>query len=148
MSTTKLTTAEATRLIEMAKQALISEIYFPTKGTSKSFDVIGDTKSDLFTINIYRGGIARTKCNFGARIKKNGVMLLELHISPTQVHVNPDGEKITGSHWHIYTEEYGRSQAFPVDDLNADSFVENTLSFLRRFNIINPPNVNVQLEII
>lgn len=148
MSTTKLTTAEATRLIEMAKQALISEINFPTKGTSKSFDVIGDTKSDLFTINIYRGGIARTKCNFGARIKKNGVMLLELHVSPTQVHVNPDGEKITGSHWHIYTEGYGRSQAFPVDDLNANSFVENTLSFLRRFNIINPPNVNVQLEII
>lgn len=148
MSTTKLTTAEATRLIEMAKQALISEINFPTKGTSKSFDVICDTKADLFTINIYRGSIARTKCNFGARIKKNGIMLLEMHISPTQVHVNPDGTKITGSHWHIYTEEYGRSQAFPIDDLNADSFVENTLSFLTRFNIINPPNVNVQLEII
>lgn len=148
MSTIKITNAEATRLIEMAKQALISEFYFPTKGTDKSFDVVGDSKADIFTINIYRGGIARTKCNFGARIKKNGIMLLELHISPTQVHINPDGEKITGSHWHIYTEEYGRSLAFPANDINEYAFVDNTLNFLKRFNVINPPDVNVQLELV
>ena len=75
-------------------------------------------------------------------------MLLELHISPTQVHINPDGGKITGSHWHIYTEEYGRSLAFPATDINENSFVENTLSFLTRFNVVDPPSINVQLEII
>ena len=148
MSSAKMTTAEATRLIEMAKRALIEEIDFPSRGTSKTFDVVGDTKSDLFTVNIFRGRIPHAKCNFGARIKKNNIMLLELHISPTQVHVNPNGEKIVGSHWHIYSEEYGRSQAFPVENIKEDSFVDNTLNFLRRFNVVEPPNVNFQLEII
>ncbi len=148
MSSAKMTTAEATKLIEMAKRALVAEINFPSRGTSKSFDVVGDTKADLFTVNIFRGRIPHTKCNFGARIKKNNVMLLELHISPTQVHVNPNGEKITGSHWHIYSEEYGRSQAFPATDISEESFVENTLSFLRKFNVVEPPDVTFQLEII
>lgn len=148
MSSAKMTTAEATKLIEMAKRALVAEIDFPSRGASKTFDVVGDTKTDLFTINVFRGRIPHTKCNFGARIKKNNIMLLELHISPTQVHVNPNGEKIKGSHWHIYTEEHGRSQAFPVTDIREDSFVENTLIFLRRFNVVEPPDVTFQLEII
>lgn len=148
MSTTKLTNAEATRLIEMVKQALVEAIDIPARGDSKTFDVAGESKTDLFTISIFRGAISRTKCNFGARIKKNNIMLLELHVSPTRVHVNPNGEKIEGSHWHIYTEEYGRSQAFLVGDINEDSFVENTLNFLERFNVVNPPEVNMQLEIV
>ena len=148
MGATKLTNAEATKLIEMVKKALIAEIDIPTRGGSKTFDVAGEAKTDLFTVSIFRGAVSRTKCNFGARIKKNNIMLLELHVSPTRVHVNPNGEKITGSHWHIYTEEYGRSQAFLVGDINEDSFVENTLNFLERFNVVNPPEVNMQLEII
>ena len=28
-------------------------------------------------------------------------MLLELHIDPGKPHMNPDGEKIVGSHWRI-----------------------------------------------
>ena len=59
MSTTKITTAEAAKLIEMAKKALVAEINFPTKGCGNSFDVIGETKTDLFTISIYRGAISR-----------------------------------------------------------------------------------------
>ena len=148
MSTTKMTTAEATRLIEMAKKALVAEINFPTRGGSDSFDVVGETKTDLFTINVYRGAISRTKCNFGARIKKNNIMLLELHVSPTNVHINPDGQKITGSHWHIYTEEYGHSQAFSAGKIDEDTFVENTLKFLERFNVIEPPSIHAQLELI
>lgn len=148
MGSSKMTTAEAKKLIEMAKSALVAEIDFPSRGANQSFDVVGDTKTDLFTVNIFRGRIPHTKCNFGARIQKNNTMLLELHISPTQVHVNPNGEKIRGSHWHIYTEEYGRAQAFPATDINEDSFVENTLNFLRRFNVVEQPNVIFQLEII
>ena len=75
-------------------------------------------------------------------------MLLELHISPSQVHINPDGTKITGSHWHIYTEEYGRAQAFPASEINEDTFVENTLKFLKQFNVIETPSIHAQLELI
>lgn len=75
-------------------------------------------------------------------------MLLELHINPGKVHINPDGEKIIGSHWHIYTEEFGRKQAFPAEDLQSDLFVKNTLLFMEKFNIIEKPTVNFQLELL
>lgn len=84
----------------------------------------------------------------GARIKKDGILLLELHINPGKVHPNPDGTKIIGSHWHIYTEEYGRQFAFPAENVQSDKFVENTILFLKRFNVIECPTINFQLEFV
>ena len=144
----KLTQEEAERLINMLKNSLVSEIAFPEKGTAIEFDAIGSTKQDHFTTRIYRGRINSTKYEIGARIKKDGIMLLELHINPGKVHFNPDGEKIIGSHWHIYTEEFGRKQAFPAEDLQSDLFVKNTLLFMEKFNIIEKPTVNFQLELL
>ena len=144
----KLTQEEAERLINMLKNSLVSEIAFPEKGTAIEFDAIGSTKQDHFTTRIYRGRINSTKYEIGARIKKDGIMLLELHINPGKVHINPDAEKIIGSHWHIYTEEFGRKQAFPAEDLQSDLFVKNTLLFMEKFNIIEKPTVNFQLELL
>lgn len=93
MGAEKLTQDEAQRLLDMLKRSLIDAINFPARGATKEFDVIGDTKTDIFSINIYRAKIQPYKYNMGARIKKNGIMLLELHINPTTVHYNPDGEK-------------------------------------------------------
>ena len=148
MNAVKLTQDEAKRLLDMTKRSLIAEMNFPTRGKTKEFDVIGDTKKDVFSINIYRGKINAFKYDMGARIKKNGIMLLQLHINPSNVHVNPNGQKITGSHWHIYTEQYGRTFAFPADDINCDEFVDNTISFLNRFNVIEKPEILFQLEIL
>lgn len=148
MSADKLTQEEAQRLLEMIKRSLIDEINFPTRGTTKEFDVVGDTKADVFSINIYRARIQPFKYNMGARIKKNGIMLLELHINPTTVHYNPDGEKITGSHWHVYTEGFGRTYAFPADDIETDKFVDNTIVFLEKFNVVERPNIIYQLEML
>lgn len=144
----KLTQEEAERLINMLKNSLVSEIAFPEKGTAIEFYAIGSTKQDHFTTRIYRGRINSTKYEIGARIKKDGIMLLELYINPGKVHINPDGEKIIGSHWHIYTEEFGRKQAFPAEDLQSDLFVKNTLLFMEKFNIIEKPTVNFQLELL
>jgi len=148
MASTKITQDEADRLLNMLKHALISEINFPTKGASIGFNVVGDSKQDIFAVNIFRGKINRLKYNIGARIVKNGIMLLELHINPSNVHPNPDGEKITGSHWHTYSEEYERLWAFPAENIDSEEFVENTILFLEKFNVIERPTVNFQLELI
>ena len=132
----------------MVKRSLIAEIEFPTRGKTVEFDVKGDTKRDIFSVNIYRGRIQPLKYNIGARIRKNGIMLLELHINATSVHSNPDGEKICGSHWHVYREEFGRNYAFPADDFRDDAFVKNTIVFLTRFNVIEQPNILYQHEIL
>ena len=144
----KLTQEEAEHLLKMVKKALISELAFPEKGTSVEFDVEGDEKKDLFTTKIYRGKINHMKYQIGARIKKDGITLLELHINPGNTHINPDGAKIVGSHWHIYSEKYGRRQAVQAEDIQSDHFIENTLLFMKKFNIVKMPSINYQLELI
>lgn len=148
MGNLKLTQKEAEYLLNMLKRALVEEINFPSAGESVEFDIIGATKKDLFTTKIYRGKINRKKYEIGARIKKDNTLLLELHISPGKVHSNPDGEKIIGSHWHIYSEEYERRKAFPAEDINSEDFVENTIRFLEEFNVIEKPAINFQLELV
>jgi len=148
VSSSKLTQEEAKLLLEMTKRSLAAEISFPSKGESEEFDVTGETKNDVFAINIFRGKINRLKYDFGARIKKNGILLMELHINPSNVHTNPNGQKLVGSHWHVYTEEHGRRLAFPAGDIEDEKFVENTIDFFKRFNIIEQPNINYQLELL
>ena len=148
MSSDKLTDAEAKRLLEMLKQSLTKELTFPSKGDHKEFNVVGDTKKDVFTIRIYRGKINSQKYDLGARIQVNNILLLELHINPSNVHINPDGQKLLGSHWHIYSEQYGRAYAFPADDIESDKFVDNTLTFLKKFNVVTYPKIKFQLELV
>lgn len=148
MNGTKLSDAEARKLLEMTKRSLLKEINFPTCGNSQEFDVVGETKKDVFTVCIYRGKIQPKKYNIGARIKKNGILLLELHMNPTNVHTNPDGEKVYSSHWHVYTEQYGRACAFPAEDIQSDDFIDNTISFLKKFNVIEQPEIHYQIELI
>lgn len=143
-----LTQEEAERLISMLKKSLINEMYFPSKGKSKEFEVQGDGKGDSFTVGVYRGKINGEKYNFSARIKINNTMLLELHVSENGIHKNPDGTKIVGNHWHIYTEKYGRTYAIPAAQIESPKFVENTLAFLDRFNVINKPQVLFQPELL
>lgn len=148
MGAEKITKEEAEKLIKMMKKSLVDAIEFPSRGKTQEFDVVGDTKKDVFTINVFRGKIKAYKYNFGARIKKNGVLLLELHINDSAVHINPNGEKIIGNHWHIYTEEYGRDFAFLADDIQNELFVENAIMFLEKFNVVEKPTIIQQVEMI
>ena len=142
----KLTQQEVDRMINMLKKSLQSSFEFPNKGKSIEFDVIGDNKNDLFTARIYRGKINHNKYNLGVRITKNGILLLELHVNPGNIHINPDGSKIVGSHWHIYTEDYERAYAYEAGDIKGDEFIENTLLFLDKFNVIEKPFIQLQTE--
>lgn len=147
MNEVKLTTKEAEVLIEMLKYSLIREIELPSAGGYIDFDVKGTTEKDLFSIHIYRGKINHAKYNMNAMIKRNNIQLLELHINPGSIHVNPDGEKICGSHWHIYTEEHGRRYAYPADDIHSATFVENTILFMNKFHIVEQPEIYYQSEL-
>lgn len=148
MASIKITQEEAEKLLQMLKNTLVDEIQFLSAGKSIEFNVEGETKEDIFVINIFRGKINRLKYNIGARVMKNGIVLLELHINPSNRHPNPDGELITGKHWHIYSEKYGLKWAFPADDINSEDFEKNTISFLIKFNVVEKPNVIYQVELI
>lgn len=142
-----LTTEEAKRLIELTKQALIDILSSPDPGGNVEVNVNALETKDAFDIKIYRGKINKNKYNYGARISKNGIILLELHINSGNIHINPDGQKIAGSHWHYYTQENGLKNAFPADDLSSKDFVENTILFLKEFHIVNTPRINHQTDL-
>ena len=142
-----LTTDEAKRLIELTKISLIDVLSSPPNGESVEFDVSSENTKDLFSINIYRGRINNKKYNYGARIKRNGIILLELHVYAGNIHINPNGEKITGSHWHYYTQEEGLRNAFPAKNVEAADFVENTVLFLKEFHVVKTPEINYQMEL-
>ena len=65
---------------------------------------------------------------------------MRLDVNPTGVHTNPDGEKINGTHLHIYTEDYDERYAIEFDTENKDLF-ELCFTFFKKFNIINGENV-------
>lgn len=147
MAAPEISQEEAERLICMLKDALVQAFEFPLMGNKREFEVEGIDSKDLFIISIYRGNINSLKYNISARIKLNNILLMELHINDTGVHLNPDGSKIKGSHWHIYSEKYGRKEAFPAEDFRSDDFVENTIAFLNKFNVINKPKIVYQGQI-
>ena len=148
MSLEKITQLEADELLNMLKETLTSKINFPERGEQLEFRVKGKTISHIFAINIYRGKIQKLKYNIGARIEINGTMLLELHIGATNVHQNPNGEKVTGNHWHIFYNGLERKWAFPAEDIHSERFIENTILFLERFNVVEKPDVTYQQELL
>lgn len=144
----QLKQSEAEKLIEMLKRSLTDNVIFPERGKSLDFNVEGESKHDLFKIHIYRGKINRLKYNIGALIEKNGTPLLELHINPSNKHMNPDGTVISCSHWHIYNEIYGIKIAFPAENIQSDDFVKTTIEFLDKFNVIEKPEIQYQCELL
>lgn len=148
MAQNQLKQEEIEQLLNELKNSLVDSINFPEKGKREEFEVKALTSNELFNIRIYRGNVNREKYNIYAVIERNSVPILELHIGPGNRHTNPDGTIVEGNHWHIYSEIYGRTQAFPAEDMGNDKFVENTIAFLEKFNVIEKPNIYFQLETI
>ena len=141
----RLTQAEADMLIDMLKRTVEKHsMEFPSIKGKLSFDVIGERRTDLFVVNIDRKGINAQGCTYQGRIKSNNTILLRLDVNPTAIHPNPSsGEKIYGSHLHIYTEEYEMREAIPFDTENKDLY-DLCYSFFKKFNIIEPPELIYQ----
>lgn len=144
-----LSQEKAEQLLSELKKALISSLYAPECRDNIDFNVQGLVSDELFTINIYRGKINRDKISYSARIKVNNVILLELHINPTNRHVDPiTGNVICGSHWHIYKEGFDHRCAFLATDILDADFVKNTLAFLDRFHVTEKPTIYEQQSLI
>ena len=143
-----LSQKEAEILVAALKESLVNFISLPDNGANLDFKVKSNQPSEMFTINLYKGNIGK-KYNIEARISKNNVRLLALHINATNKHYNPPelgGELITGSHWHIYRGGFNLAFAYPAKDVSDKDFCENTLAFFREFNIIKVPELSSQMD--
>ncbi len=132
----KLTTEEATRLINLLKYKIENPtIEFPAFGKKIEFEVVAKETPDKFTININRGNKNVDKCTYQGRTSTSNVPLLRLDIGKTIQHMNPDGGKIMGNHLHIYTEEYEMGQAVSFNISDPDLY-NNCLEFFKKFNLL------------
>lgn len=143
-----LTNEEATALIKMLKEYVQEQsIEFPHRKEKIQFDVCGERMGDEFVINIERKGINNKGCTYQGREKSNNMVLLRLDVNPTAKHRNPsNGEVITGTHLHIYTEEHETKEAIPFDVGNKDLY-EICFRFFNEFNVTNNPIVPYQMNI-
>ena len=99
----KLTQTEADMLIEMLKRTIEkSHLEFPSENGSMVFDVIGERRTDIFTVNIDRKGINAQGCTYQGRIKSNNIILLRLDVNPSSIHINPSTEKNSMEHIYIF----------------------------------------------
>lgn len=144
---TKLSKDEAEHLIDMMKRKVKNEILnFPSNKGKIVFDVVGEKKNDFFTVNIDRKGKNANGCTYQGRVKANNQILIRLDVNPSSKHINPsNGEEIIGTHLHIYSEEYELSEAIPFDTGNKDLF-EMCFEFFKRFNIVEEPVIQAQME--
>lgn len=134
-------------MLSILKETLKDSVGFPLSGKTEIFQVQGEGGKDVFDIKIYRGSINARKYNLGALISFKKIPLLELHINPGNKHTNPDGTIIRGSHWHVLSESNGREIAYPAEDINSELFVDNTVMFLDRFNVVKKPEIQYQPDL-
>jgi len=59
-------------------------------------------------------------------------------------HTNPDGTRISGTHWHIYKEGEDDWNA-QAADIESPDFVNDTIRLLDRFNVIRRPDFQEKL---
>lgn len=116
---------EAERLIAEVKNSVEKLFVMPAAGERNAeFHVLGDD-GEKFTIAVFKGAINADRHSMSARITRLGVPLLRLCVNGS-THTNPDGERISGTHWHIYKEG--------EDDWNAQTADIESPGLRERYN--------------
>lgn len=138
MSRVKLTEEEARSLIREVKRSVESWVAMPAAGEqNKEFNVESSNSEHHYTVALYQGRKNPHRHSISARITVNGVLLLRLCVNGSP-HNNPDKTRVSGTHWHIYSEEYEDRYAVEAS-LSSDDFIDSTVALLERFHVVEKP---------
>ena len=108
-----LTQTEADTLIAMRKRFLNPHTISLPPGVNETHELIGDEQREIFLLDLWRGIMRLSKYKMQTRGRIT-VVLVRLDINGAP-HTNPDGQKIDGTHIHIYREGFDDKWAFPVN---------------------------------
>lgn len=109
-----LTQAEANQFMQMAKHFVLApaSISIPP-GTDVTYELASLDNREKFLLDVWRGTLRLTKLRFQSRVRTI-VVLVRLDVDGAP-HTNPDGQKLTGTHLHLFREGYEDKWAYPVD---------------------------------
>ena len=82
-------------------------------GLDESHELVDLANRERFTLDIWRGTLRLTKLKFQNRVRTI-VVLARLDVDGAP-HTNPDGQKVSGTHLHLFKEGYEDRWAYPVD---------------------------------
>lgn len=109
-----ITQSEADEFMQMAKRFVRppATITIPP-GLDESHELVDLANRERFTLDIWRGTLRLTKLKFQNRVRTI-VVLARLDVDGAP-HTNPDGQKVSGTHLHLFKEGYEDRWAYPVD---------------------------------
>lgn len=100
-----LTQAEADRFVSMAKHFVRPpESITILPGADDSYEVAALDDRERFLLDVWRGTLRLTKVSFQNRVR-TVVVLVRLDVDGAP-HTNPDGQRLAGTHLHLFREGY------------------------------------------
>lgn len=140
-----LSQAEAETLLSAPKVCEdASTIVYPKPGGTLCRVLLSG--EERFHLDVTRSSVRLTKASKNLRARGN-VVLARLCLDGAP-HQNPDGEKITGPHLHLYREGFGDAWAIPapVDRFGNFGDLAGCLRDFMRFCNVDPiPNIHLNL---
>jgi len=82
-------------------------------GVDETYELATLDDRERFLLDIWRGTLRLTKLKFQNRVR-TVVVLVRLDVDGAP-HTNPDGQRLAGTHIHLFREGYDDRWAYPVD---------------------------------
>ena len=149
MTASSITQAEANRLLATPKHRVDAMVWgYPSLGGRIVIPLASTDKREKFWLDVTRNRIDMAKGSYQNRARKT-VVLARLDFG-ARPHRNPDGQRVTSPHLHLYREGYGDRWAFevPSDDFStttADPWIM-LKDFMDYCNVVNRPIIERGLE--
>lgn len=100
-----------------------------------------DSDNDIdYFLKVYQGRLEKDRFSIHLRFKEQHHHLVRIDANPGNNHINPDGEKIVGSHIHIYSNKHTKKDAIAIpleisDFPNVNTILDAFIEFLTYTNI-------------
>jgi hypothetical protein len=108
-----ITQGEADALIAMVKTFADTAVISIPPGIDDTRGLIGADPNERFLLDIWRSTFRLSKVRHQTRSRQI-IVLVRLDIDGAP-HTNPDGERLTGTHLHLYREGYDDKWACAID---------------------------------
>lgn len=136
-----LTQSEADKLIAIEKVFVTPATISMPPGIDITYDLVSDDREEFFLLDVWRGSYRQSKLKFQNRARQV-IVLVRLCVDGPH-HTNPDGQKLNGTHIHVYREGFDDRWAYGVDSNQFEDLknVELTLEQFCRFCNIALPTI-------
>ncbi|MGD0221556.1 MAG: hypothetical protein ABSF71_04410 [Terriglobia bacterium] len=109
-----LTQAEADQFMQMVKHFVRPPATITIlPGAGDTYELAGPNNRETFLLDVWRGTLRLSKLKYQNGVQ-TAVILVRLDVDGAP-HTNPDGERLAGTHLHLFREGYDDKWAYPVD---------------------------------